>query len=120
MEEIEPQTWTTKRSGSDTFSSIAVKLSCRRRTRLPPGISAVPADQRRKADDKRQDPDSNDEQFGARRRHEAGVADRATDGDVAIDADRHQVVDGRCAHPDVDGQPDATPRLAERPVMQHL
>jgi len=85
-----------------------------------PISGAIPADERRETDDERQDPDDDDEELGARGRHETGVADRATDGDVAVDADGDQVVDGRRAHPDVDRQPDAAPRRAKRPVMKHL
>ena len=76
----------------------------------------VPANQRREADDERQHPDADDEQARPARRHDGRVLDRATDGDVAVEADGAQVEDGSGAQPDVDCQPDATPQCAERPV----
>ena len=82
--------------------------------------AAVPANQRREADHEGQDPDGNDEQLGSGRCHEAGVTDWSTDGDVPVDADCDEVVDRRSAHPHVHRQPDATPTLAERPVVQYL
>jgi len=82
--------------------------------------AVIPANEWRETDHERQDPDADDEKLGPGWRHEAGVADRPTDGDVPVDADCYEVVDGRRTHPDVDRQPDATPATTERPVVQHL
>ena len=42
------------------------------------------------------------------------------DGDVPIQADGHQVEDGRRAHPHVHGQPDGAPDVAEDPNVEDL
>ena len=89
-------------------------------TVFPGAVTTVPADQWREADDKRENPDGDNEQLGSWRRHEAGVADGTADRYVAVNADGDQVVDRSGTHPHVDSQPDTTPRLTERPVVQNL
>jgi len=78
----------------------------------------VPTDQWRKADDERQDPSSENQQLCPLRRHDVRVRDGVRHGDVAVEADNHQVQNGGRAHPDVDRQPDGTPDGAEEPEAE--
>ena len=83
-------------------------------------LRSLPAGERRKADDRRQRPDHADHHRRSSPRPELGVADRAGDGAVAVDADQDQVEDGRRAQQDVRGQPEVAQDAAERPVAEQL
>ena len=63
---------------------------------------SLPAEQRRDADDGRQDPDGADHGGHARRRPLHGVLERALDDEVAVDADGAEVEDGGGAEQDVE------------------
>ena len=111
------QTFAGWRRLIEVFCTVVTRVDRRAEFR---GMSAVPANQRRKTDDKRENPHRDDQQFGSGGGHESRVADRSTDGDIAVNADGDKIVDRSCTHPDVDCKPDSTPRIAERPITQHL
>jgi len=83
-------------------------------------VGLSPAEERRQTDGERQGPDDGDGDLGARRRHEQRVAERAADGEVAVETDRAEVEDRRRADPNVDCQPRAAPDATERPPAEQL
>jgi hypothetical protein len=49
------------------------------------------------------------------------VVERFDDGNVSIDGDGDQIVHGRCAHPNINGQPCSAPNITENPEsVEHL
>lgn len=80
----------------------------------------VPTDQRRKTDDKAENPSSEDQKFGSLWGHDVGVGDGVRDGNVPVKTDDDQMEDGRRTHPYVDREPDGAPDVAEQPQVKNL
>ena len=74
----------------------------------------VPANQRREADDKAEDPGPQYQQLGPLGGHDVGVRDGVGDCDVPVEADHHQVQDGGGAHPHVHSKPNGAPYLGSK------
>ena len=86
----------------------------------PRVLPRVPPYQRGEADDEGEHPGGQDEQLGPLGRHDVGVGDGVRDGDVAVQADHHQVEDGGGARPHVHSQPDGAPDVAKDPKAEDL
>ena len=80
----------------------------------------APAEERRYADERRQDPDGGDDGRHVLGGALDGVLERARDDEVAVDADGAEVEDGRGAEQDVERRPGVADGTVQRPVTLHL
>ena len=80
----------------------------------------APAEERRYADERRQDPDGGDDGRHVLGGALDGVLERARDDEVAVDADGAEVEDGRGAEQDVERRPGVADGAVQRPVTLHL
>lgn len=102
-------------SGEDDVDTASIGRGASARSLLV--FDGAGEEETRRADQKTADPDDGDSATGSELGDEHRIVERLDDGDVSIDRDGHQVVDRGGAHPDVQCQPDSTPRLTEYPVL---
>jgi len=78
-----------------------------------------PAEQRRDADDGRQDPYGSDHRRHPSRSPLHGVLERTLDDEIPVDADGAQVEYRRGTEENIERRPDVTNRLTEHPPTHH-